>query len=133
MDDAVQRPGRFPHSMLEYGVIAGSQYRSCLMAFYCLNLCCVSHGDVALRNILVAEDGESTTAHIIDLGGASPTCCSEEAAGDMSEASQCFRNWCSGLDLRIEVADSLRFKIVGVNWEPKGPIPQGDGSAYVRE
>jgi Ser/Thr protein kinase RdoA (MazF antagonist) len=108
------------------------QLRATLKAMYAFNRCCVMHGDVAQRNFLVQEDGEKTTAVIIDLGEATLTCSSADASSDMAEVHSFFAQWRLDRRWRAEVADGLRFKIPGANWEPTGPVPQGDGSVFVR-
>jgi hypothetical protein len=99
---------------------------------YALSRCCVSHGDVGERNFLVHEAGNDTTAVIIDLGQSGPACCSADASFNVSDTHGLFVQW--GLDPQwcAEVANDLRLKISGANWEPTGPIPQGDGSVFVR-
>jgi hypothetical protein len=99
---------------------------------YALSRCCVYQGDVGERNFLVHEAGNNTTAVIIDLGQASPACSSADGSSNMADTHSLFVQW--GLDRKwcAEVADGLRLKIPGANWEPTGPVPQGDGSVFVR-
>jgi hypothetical protein len=96
------------------------------------NLCCVSHGDTAARNFLIHEDDEQTTACIIDLGRAAPACSAAYATGDLADVDNLFEEWGLAFQRRAEVADGLRFKIPGLNWNPPPPNPARDEAVLSR-
>jgi hypothetical protein len=114
-------------------VLPSLQLRASLQAMYALTQCRVMHGDIGERNFLLREDGENTAAVIIDLGQAAVVCSPVHASSELSDTHSLFVQW--GLDRKwcAEVADELRLKLPGANWDPTGPIKQGGGSVVARE
>jgi hypothetical protein len=66
----------------------------------------------------VREDGQDTAAFLIDLAEARPARSFRHASEDMVETVFLFAQMRLGRKWRAEVADGLRLKILGANWDP---------------